>query len=161
MYHAPPLAPLVLTALSALALIAGFLASGRVYAFGVSIDTAVIVVCAITIVGASMQSGILHYRGAFNNALMYVPVTIPLAAVLALAWQAFAPSELGSRTAIVMLWLTFLGGFIGFGMHVRGIARQMGGLYIPSQNLMQGPPVSAPLTFTGFAGAALAVLYLR
>jgi hypothetical protein len=121
----------------------------------------VLVVCASTILGASVQAGVLHYRGAYNNVLMYVPVTIPLVAVAALAWQGFAPSGVSVRVAITTLWLTFVSGFVGFGMHLRGIDRQMGGFYIPSENLMQGPPVSAPLTFAGFAGAALVTLYLR
>lgn len=159
--HAPPLAPLVLTALGALALIAASLASGHTRVLGVAVNTAIIVVSAATLLGAAAQSAILHYRGAFNNVLMYIPVTIPLAAVAAMAWYGVTPSGLALRVASVALWLTFLSGFVGFGMHLRGIDRRMGGLYIARQNLMQGPPVSAPLTFAGFAAVALATLYLR
>lgn len=42
----------------------------------------------------------------------YVPVTIPLFAVTALAWQGFAPSALGAWIAIAALWLTFVSGFV-------------------------------------------------
>jgi hypothetical protein len=160
MYHAPPLAPLLLAALGALALLAGSVANGAARVLGLSVAMGVVAVCAVTILGAAVQSGILHFRGAFNNWLMYVPVTLPLAAVAALVWQALAPSALSTQAAIVASWLIFLSGFVGFGMHLRGIDRQMGGMYIARQNLMQGPPVTAPLTFSGFAAAALVVLYL-
>ena len=91
---------------------------------------------------------------------MYVPVTIPLAAAIALAWQGIVPSTVGGNIAVYSLWLTFLSGFVGVGMHIRGIDRQMGGFYLGRANLMQGPPLSAPMVFSGFAGAALVVLQL-
>ncbi len=155
MYHAPPLAPLILAALGALALLVGGAS------VGMSVPQGILVVCTVTILGAAVQSGISHYRGAYNNPLMYVPVTVPFVTVVALVWQALAPSALGARVAIAVLWITFVIGCVGFGMHLRGVDRQMGGLHIPVANLMQGPPVSAPLTFAGFAAAALAALYSR
>jgi hypothetical protein len=160
MMHAPALAPLSLAALGALLILAGKLIDGASAFFGIPIRIWIAEVCAVTILGAVAQSAILHYRGAYNNLLMYVPVTIPLVAAIALAWQGFAPSLMGSKIAVVALWLTLLSGFVGLGMHIRGIDRQMGGFYVGWANLMQGPPLSAPLVFSGFAGAALAVLQL-
>lgn len=158
MLHAPPLAPLSQAALGALLILAGRLAGGATTALGIPIATWIVEVSAITIAGAVAQSAILHYRGAFNNVLMYVPVTIPLVAAMALAWQGLAPSTFGARFAAAALWVTFITGFVGLGMHIRGIDRQMGGYYVGLANLMQGPPLSAPLVFSGFAAAALAVL---
>jgi hypothetical protein len=60
----------------------------------------------------------------------------------------------------VLLWLTFLIGFIGSGMHLRGLQRQMGGLYIWLFNLLEGAPMSAPALFTGFATVGLVAMYL-
>jgi hypothetical protein len=158
MIHAPPLAPLSLAALGALLILAGRLAAGASSALGVPITTWIVEVCAVTIVGAVAQSAILHYRGAYNNVLMYVPVTVPLIAAIALAWQGLAPSAFGERLSAFAMWLTFVAGFTGLGMHIRGIDREMGGFYVGMANLMQGPPLSAPLVFSGFAAAALAVL---
>jgi hypothetical protein len=158
MLHAPPLAPLSQAALGALLILAGRMAGGATTAFGIPISALIIEVCALTIVGAVAQSAILHYRGAYNNPLMYVPVTVPLLAAIALAWQGLAPSAFGERLAAFALWLTFVSGFVGLGMHIRGIDRQMGGFYMGMANLMQGPPLSAPLVFSGFAAAALAAL---
>jgi len=160
MYHAPPLAPLSQAALGALIIFAGRLVNGASSAFGLPVRVWIIEVCAVTILGAVAQAAILHYRGAYNNILMYIPVTIPLAAAVALAWQGIAPSIVGSNIAVFTLWLTFLSGFVGVGMHIRGIDRQMAGFYVGRANLMQGPPLSAPMVFSGFAGAALAVLQL-
>ena len=51
-------------------------------------------------------------------------------------------------------------GFIGFGMHLRGLDRQMGGLYVAVFNLMQGPPQGAPGIFAASAGIGLVTIYL-
>jgi hypothetical protein len=134
------------------------MAGGAATVLGIPIETWIAEVCAIAIVGAVVQSAILHYRGAFNNVLMYVPVTVPLVAAIALAWQGLSPSPTGGRLAAVAMWLTLISGFVGLGMHIRGIDRQMGGFYVGMANLMQGPPLTAPLVFSGFAAAALAVL---
>jgi hypothetical protein len=158
MLHAPPLAPLSQAALGALLILAARLTTGASTAFGLPIRIWIVEVCAITILGAVAQSAILHYRGAYNNVLMYVPITIPLVAAVALAWEGIAPSEVAGNIAVFSLWLTFLSGFVGVGMHIRGIDRLMGGFYIGRANLMQGPPLSAPMVFSAFAGAALAGL---
>jgi hypothetical protein len=158
MLHAPPLAPLSHAALGALLILAGRMADGATHALGIPIQSLIAEVCAVTIAGAVAQSAILHYRGAFNNVLMYVPVTVPLLAAIALAWHGLVPSPSAARVAEFTMWLTFISGFVGLGMHIRGIDRQMGGLFVGMANLMQGPPLSAPLVFSGFAAAALAAL---
>lgn len=160
MIHAPPLAPLSHAALGALLILSGRLAGGAATMTGIPIASLVSWICAITILGAAAQAGLLHYRGAYNNILMYLPVTIPVIAAVAIAWEAAAPSTIGTRIAVITLWMTFVTGFVGLGMHIRGVDRQMGGLYLGFSNLMQGPPLSAPLIFSAFAGAALAALHL-
>ena len=59
-----------------------------------------------------------------------------------------------------LLWLTFLIGFAGLGMHLRGLGRQMGGLYVFLFNLLEGPPAWAPALFTGFAAVGLVTVHL-
>jgi hypothetical protein len=58
------------------------------------------------------------------------------------------------------LRLTALLGFAGSGFHAWGVSRNMGGWRNWQQNLLNGPPVSAPPSFTGLALAGLAALGL-
>jgi hypothetical protein len=48
----------------------------------------------------------------------------------------------------------------GLGMHLRGLDRQMGGLYVWLFSLLEGPPAWAPALFTGFAAVGLIAIYL-
>lgn len=160
MYGAPQLAPLGLASTGALALIAveGF--DGRTGIIGLSFRAALFAFVAITLTGAILQAGILHYRGAFNNPAMYIPLTAPLLAVFASMWAAISPTGATLLTLEILLWGTFLTGFIGLGMHLRGFDRQMGGLHIPIFNLLEGPPSLAPAVFAGFAAVGLVAIHL-
>jgi len=52
-------------------------------------------------------------------------------------------------------------GFIGFGMHIRGIARKPGGWRLPVTNIVMGPPIFSPILFTTSAYLGLLASYLR
>ena len=58
------------------------------------------------------------------------------------------------------LRLTALLGLAGVGFHIYGVSRNMGGWRNWSQNLLNGPPLPAPPSFTGLALAGLAALGL-
>ena len=58
------------------------------------------------------------------------------------------------------LRLTMLLGFAGVGFHAYGVSRNMGGWRNWSQNVLNGPPLPAPPSFTGLALAGLAALGL-
>ena len=45
-------------------------------------------------------------------------------------------------------------------MHLRGLGRQMGGLYVFLFNLLEGPPAWAPALFAGFAAVGLVTVRL-
>ena len=65
--------------------------------------------------------------------------------------------------ALPICWwlrLTALVGFLGAGFHVFGVSRNMGGWRNWSQNILNGPPIPAPPSFTGLALAGLAALGL-
>ncbi len=160
MYGAPQLAPLALAGVGLLALIAARGLADQTSFAGMSMRTALFGFVAVALVGAVLQTGILHYRGAFNNAAMYAPLTVPLLAVFAGAWMTFAPGRVASFILAVLLWATFLIGFIGLGMHLRGLGRQMGGLYVLTFNWLEGPPAFAPALFAGFAVVGLIAFYL-
>jgi hypothetical protein len=51
-------------------------------------------------------------------------------------------------------------GVAGVGFHCYGISRNMGGWRNWSQNILSGPPLPAPPSFTGLALAGLAALRL-
>ncbi|MFL6208715.1 MAG: hypothetical protein ACJ74W_07665 [Pyrinomonadaceae bacterium] len=160
MYGAPQLAPLALAGVGVLALITARGLAGETNVAGISLRTALFVFVAVTLMGAVLQAGVLHYRGAFNNPAMYAPFVAPLCAICASAWTLVAPSRMASCTLAVSLWLTFLTGFIGLGMHLRGLGRQMGGLYVALFNWLEGPPACAPALFAGLAAVGLVAVYL-
>jgi hypothetical protein len=160
MYGAPQLAPLALTATGALALITACGLARQASFIGMDLRAALFVLVAIALVGAILQAGILHYRGAFNNPLMYAPFAAPLLAVFASLWIVLAPGRAASVALSILLWLTFLTGFVGLGMHLRGFGRQMGGLYVTIFNWLEGPPAFAPALYAGFATVGLVAIYL-
>lgn len=160
MYGAPPLAPLALAALGVLALIAAHGLAGEATFAGLNIREVLLAFVAFALTGAILQAGILHYRGAFNNPAMYAPLTAPSLAAFASAWVAVAPGRLALIALTVLLWLTFLVGFIGLGMHLRGFDKQVGGLYVSLMNWLEGPPAWAPALFVGFAAIGLIAAHL-
>ena len=160
MYGAPILFPLALSAMGLLAIIISAGLAGERTIFGVEIPTVLLTFVALVLIGSILQAGVLHYRGAFNTPAMYAPLTVPVITAFAGLWIAMAPSEGGRIVFAALLWLTLIIGFIGFGMHLRGLDRQMGGLYVAVFNLMQGPPQGAPGIFAASAGIGLVTIYL-
>jgi hypothetical protein len=155
MYGAPQLAPLALSVAGILAVIVARGLSGQQALLGTPVWRLLLVTVSIGMTGAIAQSGILHYRGAFNTPLMYAPLAIPPLAVISGAWLAVAPSAAADAASRVSLWLTFLLGFVGLGMHLRGLDRQMGGLHVVRFNLLQGPPPLAPAVFSVLSAVGL------
>ena len=113
------------------------------------------------LLGTTAEAALLHFRGNFQNRAMYLPVLLPPAVAGLLGWAAARPEERRSRQrARGASWLTVLLGMAGAGFHIRGVSRHMGGWRNWSQNLLDGPPVPAPPSFTGLGLAGLAALAL-
>ncbi|HKG92248.1 MAG TPA: hypothetical protein VKA84_10170 [Gemmatimonadaceae bacterium] len=156
MYGAPQLAPLALSAAGALAVVAAQGLAGRPDVLGVGLRSALFGTVTVSLAGAIAQSAILHYRGAYNNRLMYAPLTLPALAAAVSAWMTAAPgARVPHALGQTLYVLTFLTGFLGLGMHLRGFDRQMGGLHLFVFNLLQGPPPFAPATFAALAAVGL------
>jgi hypothetical protein len=117
-------------------------------------------VTAAGLAGTVGEAGLLHFRGAYHNPAMFLPVSVPPLASILVAAAALRPSRLRNRIARWWLWLTALLGFAGVGFHAYGVARNMGGWRNWSQNVLNGPPLPAPPSFTGLALAGLAALSL-
>src|SRR3954451_6084157 len=113
---------------------------------------------AFSMLSTTAEAALLHFRGAFHDPFMYVPVTVPPIAAAVLAIAAFAPRL--RWAARLLLRLTATAGVAGLGFHTYGVSRNMGGFYNWSQNILNGPPIPAPPSFTGVALAGLAAVRL-
>ena len=155
LYGAPLAAPLGMTMAGALGLAASHVAAGPVDR---STARTLGGLAAVGLVGTSAEAAVLHFRGAFQNPLMYAPVAVPPVAAMALA----AASVRGrrSRIARTLLRATSVLGIGGTMLHAWGVHRRMGGWHNWSQNVLAGPPLPAPPAFTGLALAGLAALDL-
>ena len=125
-------------------------AARRATVLGMPAGRMLAAVTAAGLAGTVGEAGLLHFRGAYHDPAMLLPVTVPpLAAALAAA--ALHPGRTTHRLARWWLRLTALLGFAGVGFHAYGVSRNMGGWRNWSQNVLNGPPLPAPPSFTGLA----------
>jgi len=112
------------------------------------------------LLGTTAEAGLLHFRGAFHDPFMLVPVTLPPIGAALLAGA--ATGRRGRDLRLTRWWMRLLTamGFAGVGFHAYGVSRNMGGWRNWSQNLLNGPPLPAPPSFAGLALAGLAALGL-
>lgn len=103
---------------------------------------------------------LLHFRGAFHNPAMFAPVILPPSTALLLANAAVGRKGINRIVTRLSLRATALLGFVGAAFHAYGISRNMGGWRNWRQNILNGPPIPAPPSFTGLALAGLAALGL-
>ncbi|MHB1587139.1 MAG: hypothetical protein ACYCRH_09215 [Acidiferrobacteraceae bacterium] len=115
---------------------------------------------AIGLLGTTGEAGLLHFRGAFQNPFMYLPVTMPPIAAVLMANAAYRPSPTARRFTRGWLQATAVMGIAGVGFHIYGVSRAMGGWRNWQQNMVDGPPIPAPPSFTALALAGLAALRL-
>lgn len=106
------------------------------------------------------EVALLHYRGAFHNRAMFVPVVVPSTAAAVLAGASIRPTRKRVRHARAWMGLTALVGVAGMGFHLFGVNRAMGGLGNWRQTVVDGPPLPAPLGFVALGLAGLAALRL-
>ena len=163
-YAAPIGAPFALT-------LSGFLGRGAekaraldtgrpVRALGLPLQRLLAAVSAAGLIGTVGEAALLHFRGAYHNPAMVLPVSVPPVAATLLGVAAVSPNRKTHRLARWWLRLTAFLGFAGVGLHAFGVSRNMGGWKNWSQNLLNGPPLPAPPSFTGLALTGLAALSL-
>lgn len=162
-YAAPVGAPAALSLAGLLGLAAREVGRGEPTLAGMPRGRALGMLAAAGLAGTSMEAALLHFRGAYHNPAMWLPVGLPPvgAALLAAASAPAAPSRRRSRLARGWLAATAWLGAGGVAFHAFGIARQMGGWRNWSQNLLSGPPLPAPPSFSALALAGRAALALR
>ncbi len=127
---------------------------------GYSAGRAVAALTSASLLGTMGEAGLLHFRGAYHNPFMFMPVSVPPVAAALLGNTAAGNSRV--RRPITRWWLraTTLMGVLGVGFHAYGVSRNMGGWRNWRQNAFNGPPLPAPPSFTGLAMAGLAALGL-
>lgn len=157
-YGAPLGAPAALSLAGVLGLGALHSASGR--GDGHASGRALCGIVCGALAGTSAEVALLHFRGAYQNPFMWLPVTVPPVAAALIGAQAIAPASAPRGLARIWLALTGLIGIGGIGFHAYGVSRQMGGWRNWRQNVMTGPPLSAPPSFTALALAGLSSLAL-
>ncbi len=85
-----------------------------------------------------------HQRGAFADRWMWTPVWLT-PPVVGSAGAALVSERAARRVLPVVAMAALADGFIGFGLHIRGITRLPGGSRLWRYNIVMGPPVFAPL----------------
>jgi hypothetical protein len=111
------------------------------------------------LLGTSAEAALLHFRGAYQNPAMIIPVTAPPIAA-GLLMRASTDSNVSHPLARWALRLVAGAGLLGSAFHAYGISRAMGGWRNWSQNVLNGPPLPAPPAFTALAIAGLTALSL-
>jgi hypothetical protein len=109
---------------------------------------------------SAMEVGYEHYRGSYSNPVMYTPVLLSVALTGAAGAAVF--NRKAAQTS--MRWLsyaTLVDGVVGFGFHIRGVARKPGGWRLPIYNIVMGPPLFAPLLFGTAAYLGVIASYLQ
>jgi hypothetical protein len=114
----------------------------------------------VGILGTVGEAGLLHYRGAYHDPFMLLPVTVPPVAAALLGVAALEGGAQPRRLTRIWLMLTSLLGPAGSAFHIIGVGRHMGGWRNWRQTVLAGPPIPAPPAFTGLALAGLAALGL-
>ncbi len=127
---------------------------------GLPAGRAVAAATGVGLMGTVGEAGLLHFRGAYHNPFMFLPVAVPPVAAALLGGTALGPARKPRRFTRWWLRSTALLGVAGVIFHAIGVARSMGGWRNWSQNVIDGPPLPAPPSFTGLALAGLAALGL-
>ncbi|SFH71346.1 hypothetical protein [Bradyrhizobium sp. Gha] len=128
--------------------------------FGLPAGRTIAAVAGAGLLGTTGEAGLLHFRGAYHNPFMLLPVTLPpIGAALLLSAAGGGSGRTHRFTRWWMRVLTAMG-VAGVGFHAYGVSRNMGGWRNWSQNILNGPPIPAPPSFAGLALAGLAALDL-
>lgn len=158
-YGAPLGAPAALSIAGLLGLAADRVRSEDEKLLGLPAGRALAGLVGAGIAGTVGEAWLFHFRGAFHNPAMWLPIAMPPVAAVLLGSAAVGP---GGDRRLTRFWLgaTALMGIAGVGFHIYGVSRHMGGWRNWSQNLLDGPPIPAPPAFTALALAGLSALSL-
>ena len=159
-YGAPAGAPAALVLAGTLGKAADTLAQGddRIGPVDLASGRAIGALVGIGLFGSVGEAALLHFRGAYHDPFMWLPVALPPIAAVSLLRDVIDDHPRQATT--ILLGTTAALGLIGIGFHAYGVARNMGGWRNWRQNILAGPPIPAPPAFTGLAIAGLGALLL-
>ncbi len=128
---------------------------------GIPAGRAIAGLTALGLLGTTGEVALLHFRGAFHDPFMVLPVTLPPVGAILLGKLALGPKS-SRPSGFTRWWLRLIAamGLAGVGFHAYGVSRNMGGWGNWQQNVLNGPPLPAPPSFTGLALAGLAAVRL-
>lgn len=101
-----------------------------------------------------------HYRGSYSRRIMYTPVILSGALMIAGTWSFKSKSAAKSILPAVSV-ATLADSLIGTYFHIQGIRRKPGGWRLPVFNITMGPPLFAPLLFGTSAYLGMVAYFLR
>ncbi|MGH7213080.1 MAG: hypothetical protein ACREF1_16665 [Acetobacteraceae bacterium] len=158
-FGAPVGAPFALVLAGTMGTAAEHVRDGRRRLFGFPTGRLLAAITAFGLLGTAGEAALLHFRGAYHDPAMFLPITLPPVAAGLMA-EAAINGDRRRRHRLARWWLrlTAVLGFAGVGFHAFGVARNMGGWRNWTQNVQNGPPLPAPPSFTGLALAGLAAL---
>ncbi len=161
-YGAPLLAPFALSLAGLLGLAAERIGAGDETIVGIPAGRAMAALAGAGLAGTVAEAGLLHFRGAFQNPLMWLPVTIPPISAL-LAGRAAFERDAPRRRRFTRAWLglTAVLGVGGALAHVYGVSRAMGGWKNWRREHGRWTADPGAPSFSALAVAALAALSLR
>ena len=146
-------APLGAPAAMSLSGLMGFLAErvrdnepqGEPEVFGLPAGRVVAATTAASLLGTTAEAALLHFRGAFHNPAMLLPVTMPpvAAALLGAASRRATPRKAVTASRFWMA-ATAAMGVAGVAFHAYGVSRGMGGWRNWRQNAFAGPRCPRP-----------------
>lgn len=159
-YGAPAGAPAALVLAGALGKAADTLAQGedRIGPVDLASGRAVGALVGAGLFGSVGEAALLHFRGAYHDPFMWLPVTLPPIAAVSLLRDVI--DDHPRQATMILLGTTAALGLIGMGFHAYGVARNMGGWKNWRQNILAGPPLPAPPAFTGLAIAGFGALLM-
>ena len=117
-------------------------------------------VTAIWTVFSGFEAWYSHYKSRFRIWAQWTPIflaPLQLAACVGAIFSESAAKRLLPATSALAL----IDGSVGFGYHVRGIARRPGGRKTWLYNILYGPPVFAPLLFAACGALGILASLLR
>jgi hypothetical protein len=117
-------------------------------------------VAAVWTVFSGFEAWYSHYKSRFKIWAQWTPVILAPIQLAACIGGIFS-ERVAKKILPAVSTLAMVDGGVGFGYHVRGIARRSGGKKHWLYNVLYGPPVFAPLLFAACGALGLLASLLR
>ncbi len=118
------------------------------------------VVAALWTIFSGIEAWYSHYKSRFKIWAQWTPVILAPVQLAACIGAIFS-ERMARKMLPAVSTLAMVDGAVGFGYHVRGIARRTGGRKHWLYNILYGPPVFAPLLFAACGALGLLASLLR